>query len=1065
MRLSTKTALVPGCTVLLLFAATNALAIDMEYYTYNGFGAVVQAFQKIALIFSDNGYKALFFTVTALGIFIAGAAAYFQLLKGARFSPLSWAWPVGLGVCLYLGLVVPAGRITIYDPVLNRFQTVGNIPDGIVVVAGTLNKIERGLVDIISTSGTPQSFQDYAGGIGFDMLLKASAGHLKIRDQYIDESLKRYTKDCLFFELQRPGTALSVNDITSTSTDFMTQFAQAANPAVFTVWYSEADKTGSTLSCADAWTNLQTYFSDPVNMGDTIRYACANAGFNVDNAGELTKCTEIISNYASYVQGGTFAIPAPNFMRQVYMAEVLNDMLLDANPDLAVKGLASRNIMTGGLGMGIVANEWLPVARAVITAVAIGLIPVLVIFIPTPLAGKALGLVSGMFIWLTAWGVTDAITHGIATDYAYGVFEYVRQNVLGFAAIMNMPDASLKALSMFGLIRTSGIMLATVITGMLVRFGGHALAMMAGTISGTVQSQGTHAASQAAMPEGGAKTVEAARMSIPTWSNANRWDIQGYAGLETAKRVGATAGMMSVRDEFGAERLAGMHGEATIGGFLPRVATGSGVTEVGLDRSRGLLEAGNISRMGKTAGDLDAFRESGHEGTFFDYHADQAAVEGKKRYFGAMKYDEAMEETGRGDRISGYEAVAEYGIQKTVGAIQEGKEHGLEAKELGGIGGRLEALRTVATARGIEAVGEGAYIDAKRDTTIDDVARWREIRSFAESKGIDFETLAADRHRTADISVGTDEAKRYGLPGAGSYRLSWGDKGDLLFTSRSSGEQYQVGLFGKSGRDIGQYDMSKSEEGNLHAKYDISRSEEGNLHTRYNMSRSEEGNLHAKYNLYKSEEGNLQSKYNVSRSEEGNLRRIFNNYTDRVGGSHSIRYNDFKESISGFRGMGYRVSIVEDASMAGGHRTMVYDPSHKKPVLVSGNINHLVTSYRQTADGATRETTVPLTGDVLASESTLGKVRTQNQDRLNINMGVKADGTVTEGARKVFGETGAVMTAAAADGLGTFGGMVRSVKHLGSLGNIFKLGRAKEAPLPSGAETVKGEISPPQTPK
>ena len=63
--------------------------------------------------------------------------------------------------------------------------------------------------------------------------------------------------------------------------------------------------------------------------------------------------------------------------------------------------------MTGGLGMGIVANEWLPVARAVITAVAIGLIPILVIFIPTPLAGKALGLVAGMFIWLTAWGVTD----------------------------------------------------------------------------------------------------------------------------------------------------------------------------------------------------------------------------------------------------------------------------------------------------------------------------------------------------------------------------------------------------------------------------------------------------------------------------------------------------------------------------------------------------------------------------------------------------------------------------------------------------------------------------------
>jgi hypothetical protein len=1003
MKVSGKTAFILIFTVIILSSASNAHAVDMEYYTYNGFGAVVQAFQKIALIFSDNGYRALFFTVTTLGIFIAGAAAYFQLLKGARFSPLSWAWPVGLGICLYLGLMVPTGNITIYDPVLNRFQTIGRIPDGIVVVAGTLNRIERGLVDIISTSGTPQSFQDYAGGIGFDMLLKASAGHLKIRDQYIDESLKRYTKDCLFFELQRPGTSLSVNDITSSSTDFMTQYAQAANPAVFTVWYSESERTGTTLSCSDAWTNLQGYFSDPLNMGDTIRYACANAGFNADNARELTKCTEIISNYSSYVEGGAFTIPAPNFMRQVYMAEVLNDMLLDANPDLAVKGLASRSIMTGGLGMGIVANEWLPVARAVITAVAIGLIPILAIFIPTPLAGKVLGLISGMFIWLTAWGVTDAITHGIATDYAYGVFEYVRQNALGFAAVMNMPDASLKALSMFGLIRTSGIMLATVITGILVRFGGHALAMMAGTISGTVQSQGTQAGSQAATPEGGARAVEAARMSIPTWSNANRWDIQDYAGLETARRVGATAGMMNVRDKFGRDRLAGMHGDAAVGGFLPRAAAGSGMAEVGLDRSRDLLEAGNIARLGKTEGDIDAFRESGHSGSFFSYHADQSSVEGKKRYFGAMKYDEAMGEAGEGDRISGYEAVADYDVHKTTGAIREGGEHGLGARELGDTRGRLDALQTVAASRGIDAVGEGAYLDARRDALIDDVARWGQLRSFAESKGVDFQSFAADRHRTADISVGTSEAKRYGLPGAGSYRMAWDEGGELLFTNRSSGEQYQVGIFGKTGRDISKYDMF--------------------------------------------------------RTEEGNLRKIYSNFTDRVGGSHSVRYNDFRESVSGFRGRGYNVSIVEDASMAGGHRVMVYDPSHRKPVLVSGNINHLVSSYRQTADGATRETIVPSTADVLSSESTLGKVRTQNLDRLNINMGVRADGTVTEGVRKGFGETAAVGTAAAADGLGTIGGVVRSVRHLGGLGKNFKLNRTKGAPSLEGGETVKGEIS------
>ncbi len=1007
MRIAGKTLLTLILIGIALSVAADAHALDMEYYTYNGFRAVVTAFQKIALIFSDNGYRALFFTITALGIFFAGATVYFQLLKGSRGSPLSWAWPVGLGVCFYLGLMIPTGNITVYDPVLNRFQTVGNVPDGIVAVAGILNKVERGLVDIISVAATPQSYQDYAGGIGFDMLLKATAGHLKIRDQYVDESLKRYTKDCVFFELQRPGTALSVNDVASASTDFMSQYAQAANPAVFTVQYSESERTGTTLSCADAWTSLQSYFSDPLNMGDTIRYACADAGFNTDNAAELTKCTEIISNYASYVEGGAFSIPAPNFMRQVYMAEVLNDMLLDANPDLALKGLVSRSIMSGGLGMGIAANEWLPVARAVITAVAIGLIPILVIFIPTPLVGKALGLVTGMFIWLTAWGVTDAVTHGIATDYAYGVFEYVRQNSLGFAAIMNMPDASLKALAMFGLIRTSGIMLATVITGMLVRFGGHALAMMAGTISGTVQSQGTQAAGQAVMPEGSARVVESARASIPTWSNANRWSVQDYAGLETARRVGSTVGMMTMRDTFGADRLAGLHADATVGGMLPRAAGGAGMAEVGLDRSRDLLRAGNISGLGKTEGDLEAFGESGHPGSFFDFQADQSAVEGKRRYFGAMKYDEAMKDVGSGDGTAGYAAVADYDVRRTSGAIIEGRKLGLEASELGDTKGKIDALQTVGTKRGVESVGEDAFLDARRDAVIDDVARWRQLRSFAESKGVDFERFAADRHRTADIAVGASEARRYGLPGAGDYRMAWGEQGELLFTNRSSGKQFQVGTFGRSGRDVARYD--------------------------------------------------------ISRAEEGNLRRVYSNYTDRVGGSHSVSYDDFRESVSGFRGRGYSVSIVEDASMSGGHRVMVYDPTFRKPVLVSGNINHLVNSFRLTPDGATRETIVPLTGDVLTSESTIGSVRTQNQDRLNINMGVSASGTVTEGVRKVGGETVAVGTAAAMDGMATIGGAVGSVKQLGDLGNNFKLQKPKGWPHIEGGETVKGEVSPRHT--
>jgi conjugal transfer mating pair stabilization protein TraG len=168
MRKTALTLLTIGSLVL---SAGTALALDMEYYTYGGFNPIVQAFIRIALIFSDAGYQGLIFVMTVIGI-IAGAAAWIaRATTGARVIPLTWTVPVAFGAIVYLALFVPKGTITVYDPVLNRFQAVGDIPDAIVFTAGTLNLIERGLVEIIDTSAAPgATYSRTAGGIGFKAL-------------------------------------------------------------------------------------------------------------------------------------------------------------------------------------------------------------------------------------------------------------------------------------------------------------------------------------------------------------------------------------------------------------------------------------------------------------------------------------------------------------------------------------------------------------------------------------------------------------------------------------------------------------------------------------------------------------------------------------------------------------------------------------------------------------------------------------------------------------------------------------------------------------------------------
>ena len=70
---------------LVLFPADSHAA--WEYYTWGGFDAVVSAWQKVALIFSDNAYKALFFSIITMGIFFAGVTFYLRAMGGLRAGP------------------------------------------------------------------------------------------------------------------------------------------------------------------------------------------------------------------------------------------------------------------------------------------------------------------------------------------------------------------------------------------------------------------------------------------------------------------------------------------------------------------------------------------------------------------------------------------------------------------------------------------------------------------------------------------------------------------------------------------------------------------------------------------------------------------------------------------------------------------------------------------------------------------------------------------------------------------------------------------------------------------
>ena len=389
--------------VLVDLYSRTAFALDMEYHTYGGFNAILIAWQQTAMVFNNASYSALFYTIIFAAIIFGAMSAYYKLFQGANANPLAWTVPVLFGVIIYMGLFIPKGTLYIYDDVLNKNQNVSGIPDAIIFLAGVSNGIERGMVEIIQTSGAPLSYQEAAGGIGFDTLLKATS-YIPMDNTYIDASLEHYIKDCLYFELNRPGTALTVDAINNNNGNLLTLFGYAANPAIFTVWYDASNQAGTTMSCFGSSNNIAAWFGDNNNMQSIVNAKCASAGFDPTDSAQILQCKQLLSDTVTFTAGATNTVSAEQFFQQAVLAQRIASAASGGTVDQAILMKGNSSTMTALYGVGVMANEWIPVIRAVITAVAIGLLPVLVIFIPTGVGNKALAMISGFFIWLCNLG-------------------------------------------------------------------------------------------------------------------------------------------------------------------------------------------------------------------------------------------------------------------------------------------------------------------------------------------------------------------------------------------------------------------------------------------------------------------------------------------------------------------------------------------------------------------------------------------------------------------------------------------------------------------------------------
>ncbi|MFI4963019.1 MAG: conjugal transfer protein TraG N-terminal domain-containing protein, partial [Legionellales bacterium] len=222
--------------------------------------------------------------------------------------------------------------------------------------------------------------------------------------------------------------------------------------------------------------------------------------------------------------------------------------------DTAMQMLATKNAATGMMGAAVMANQWIPIVKALMVSVAFCMIPLLALFVPTPLFPKALMATFGFFLWITVWGIIDATLHQFAVNYASTAFSQIKQYNLGVTSVMNFSTVAGKTLAAFGTIRWAGLTLATVMVGMLVKFGGAALAQLSGSVTGHVEGAGTKAGHQIMTPEGRAQTLSNLEMAPAVMANAQRWDYQTRTDARTFDGMSRMGGSIQTMGELGGHR-------------------------------------------------------------------------------------------------------------------------------------------------------------------------------------------------------------------------------------------------------------------------------------------------------------------------------------------------------------------------------------------------------------------------------------------------------------------------------------------------------------------------------
>lgn len=555
-----------------------AAALEASYHSYDGFAETVDAFRLVSLIFADPRYETLVLIMAVAGIALGAVLAS---VRGQGMGLVAFGFQILMGVGLFVGFVATTGTVHVYDRVRNAYQAVGDVPNLLVLVAGTTNLIERALAETIddNTLDPNAKLEFGAGGHAFSLFFNAAAPRGPMTDSFLDATVKDYVRQC--YPVARVSPAYGVDDdsLFRTTTDLPAAFAAMAGPATFSTVYTASDKGGVTMSCADAWEHISGRLAEPSLFDGYVRQACIRTGFDVGNAAQLARCKAQIGEMGQMMMGTPLSLQA--FLTDVMLGACVGDVLFEDSPASAARVMANRAVISNGLATMSAANEWMPTIRATVFGIMLFMVPVALLFVLTPINLRVLSYALGLFVFVALWGVIDAGIYQLTLGRAMDVLGEMRANNVAANAWMLAPSSAMKALAIFGTYRLAAAGLAGAFVFTVFRFSGNVFTALTDA-SGGIHAQASGAAAPLATSEGYASALEAQGAALGTAQRkaaSSRFGDFGERSSFSSSRSFGEAG--TIIGEAGgmpgqaALSLGGLDGERTLGSIAPALAKGS----------------------------------------------------------------------------------------------------------------------------------------------------------------------------------------------------------------------------------------------------------------------------------------------------------------------------------------------------------------------------------------------------------------------------------------------------------------------------------------------------------